>query len=127
MVRRVMGYGDKDVAWFDWWEVQEALGHARAGGIALHYFRYDLRRFGLSANEPACHILSADRAALVAFGSAFDLRAEWLELPRRHRPEVWHFDAFGSLLERLRAAYPLPETIVRAECQASSAGTGAER
>lgn len=104
-----------DIAWFDWWEVQEALAYGRAGGIALHYFRYDLRRFGLGSNEPACHILSADHAALVAFGLAFGLRAEWLEPPRRNRPEVWHFDVFGPLLERLLEAYPAPETIALEE------------
>lgn len=104
-----------DIAWFDWREIQAALAHGRAGGIALHYFRYDLRRFGLTRNEPACHILSADHAALVAFGLAFGLRAEWLEPPRRHRPEVWHFDAFGLVLERLLLAYPPPEAIVLEE------------
>lgn len=125
-----------DVAWFDWWEVQEALAHARAGGIALHYFRYDLRRFGLGRDEPACHILSADHASLVAFGSAFGLRREWLEAPRRHRPEVWHFDAFGPLLERLLEVYPLPAAIGHGEpapasddsaSEADTDSTGAER
>jgi hypothetical protein len=97
--------------WFAWREVQEALAFSRTGGIALHYFRYDLRRFGLGMNDPACHILSADRAALVRFGAAFGLREAWLEPPRRHRPGIWHYDVFGPLLVRLIAAYPLPEGI----------------
>ena len=101
------------IRWFAWREVQEALAHSRSGGIALHYFRYDLRRFGLGRNDPACHIISADRAALVAFGAAFGLREAWLEPPRRHRPDIWHFDVFGPLLLRLFDAHPLPITIAR--------------
>ena len=101
------------IRWFAWREVQEALAHSRNGGIALHYFRYDLRRFGLGRNDPACHIISADRAALVAFGAAFGLREAWLEPPRRHRPDIWHFDVFGPLLLRLFDAYPLPPAISR--------------
>jgi hypothetical protein len=98
--------------WFAWREVQEALAFSRTGGIALHYFRYDLRRFGLGMNDPACHILSADRPTLVVFGAAFGLREAWLEPPRRHRPDIWHYDVFGPLLLRLLAAHPLPEAIV---------------
>lgn len=97
--------------WFAWREVQEALAFSRTGGIALHYFRYDLRRFGLGMNDPACHILSADREALVAFGARFGLREAWLEPPRRHRPGIWHFDVFGPLLGRLIAMYPMPEEV----------------
>src|SRR6185503_18804119 len=60
-----------DVRWFPWRAVQSAYAHGRAGGIALHRFRHDLRRFGLGQAEPACHMLSADRAALVAFAARF--------------------------------------------------------
>lgn len=97
-----------DVRWFAWRAVRDALAHGRAGGIALHRFRHDLRRFGLGADEPACHMLSADRAALVAFGARFGLRAAWLEPPRPRRPDIWHFDVFGPTLRALEAAYPLP-------------------
>jgi hypothetical protein len=76
-------YESFDVRWFAWRAVREALAHGRGGGIALHRFRHDLRRFGLSAAEPACHMLSADRAALVAFASQFGLRAIWIEPPDR--------------------------------------------
>ena len=102
---------DLDVRWFAWREIQEALAHGRAGGIALHHFRYDLRRFGLSLGDPACHILSADRAALVVFAGQFGLPEFLIKPPRSHRPTVWHFDAFGRVLERLQAAYPLPAGI----------------
>lgn len=95
-----------DVRWFDWRAVREALAHARNGGIALHRFRHDLRRFGLGANESACHMLSADRATLVTFGRQFGLRAAWLEPPRPRRPDIWHFDLFGATLRELEAAYP---------------------
>ena len=100
-----------EVRWFAWWEVQPAFVHGRAGGIALHHFRYDLRSFGFGRNDPACHILSADRRALVAFGAWLGLREAWLEPPRRHRPDIWHFDVFGPLLTRLQATYPLPSGI----------------
>lgn len=94
--------------WFAWREVRAALAHGRAGGIALHRFRHDLRRFGLGPREAACHILSSDRAALVAFAGRFGLRERWIEPPRPHRPDIWHFDAFGRALERLESAYPPP-------------------
>lgn len=97
--------------WFAWWEVQEALAFSRTG-IALHYFRYDLRRFGLGMNDPACHILSADRPALVTFGSQFGLREAWMEPPRRNRPGIWHYDVFGPLLVRLMAVYPPSEGVM---------------
>lgn len=97
-----------DVRWFAWRAVQDAYAHGRAGGIALHRFRHDLRRFGLGQAEPACHMLSADRAALVAFGARFGLRPAWIEPPRPRRPDIWHFDVFGSILQDLEAVYPLP-------------------
>ena len=97
-----------DVRWFAWRAVREALAHGRTGGIALHRFRHDLRRFGLGLSEPACHMLSADRAALVAFGGRFGLRPAWIEPPRPRRPDIWHFDLFGAVLRDLEAAYPPP-------------------
>jgi hypothetical protein len=101
-------HADTSPRWFAWWEVQEALAFSRTGGIALHYFRYDLRRFGLGMNDPACHILSIDRPALIAFGAAFGLREAWMEPPRRNRPGIWHYDVFGPLLVRLMTVYPPP-------------------
>jgi hypothetical protein len=95
-----------DVRWFAWRDVRAALAHGRAGGIALHRFRHDLRRFGLGPSDPACHMLSADRAALVAFAAQFGLRAAWIEPPRPRRPDIWHFDVFGEVLEELEEAYP---------------------
>jgi hypothetical protein len=97
-----------DVRWFLWREVQAAFAHGRAGGIALHRFRHDLRRFGLGQSEPACHMLSADRAGLVTFAARFGLRPAWIEPPRPHRPDIWHFDVFGSTLRDLEGAYPPP-------------------
>lgn len=100
-----------DVRWFAWREIREAFAHGRAGGIALHSFHHDLRRFGLGPREPACHIISADRAALVAFAARFGLRAAWIEPPRPHRADLWHFDAFGDVLAHLAAAYPPPRPV----------------
>ena len=105
------GTAGPEVHWFAWWELQDAFAYGRRGGIALHHFHYDLRRFGLGPRDPACHILSADRAALVAFAARFGLREAWIEPPRPHRPDIWHFDAFGSVLDQLVAAYPLPDGI----------------
>ncbi len=96
------------VRWFAWRDVYAAFAHGRAGGIALHRFRHDLRRFGLGADAPACHMLSADRAALVAFAGRFGLRPAWIEPPKPHRPDIWHFDVFGPTLHTLEAAYPPP-------------------
>lgn len=92
--------------WFERDQVAAALRFARSGGIALHRFRWDLRRFGLSADEPACHVLSTDVAALVEFGAALELHPKHLQPPPAYRPDVWHFDAFGPVLERLEAAHP---------------------
>ena len=102
---------ETDVRWFSWREVSPALDHGRAGGIALHYFRWNLRRFGLGSQAPACHVLSADRPLLVAFVAPFGLPEFLIQAPRPHRPDVWHFDAFGHVLERLAEAYPLPQDI----------------
>ncbi len=109
-----MSAGSSRVRWFAWRAVREALAHGRAGGIALHRFRHDLRPFGFGAFEPACHMLSADRTALVEFGARFGLRPAWLEPPRPRRPDIWHFDLFGAALRELEAAYPPPEEVLRA-------------
>jgi hypothetical protein len=102
---------EPDVRWFAWREVQQAFAHGRGGGIALHHFRYDLRRFGLGSNAPACHVISTDRAALIVFVARFGLPERLIQFPRPNRPDIWHFDAFGRVLERLEAAYPPPEGI----------------
>jgi len=97
-----------DVRWFAWQEVQEALAFGRAGGIALHHFHFDLRRFGLGPRDPVCHIISSDPAALVVFAACFGLPERLLKPPRPHRPDIWHFDAFGYALDRLKLTYPPP-------------------
>jgi hypothetical protein len=107
---------EPEVLWFPWWKVQPALAYGRTGGIALHRFLYDLRRFGLGPRDPACHILSADRAALIGFAARFGLRTR-LEPPRPHRPDVWHFDAFGPPLLSLERAYPPPAGIDEEELE----------
>ncbi len=102
---------DPDVRWFAWWEVRPAIAHGRAGGIALHHFRWNLRRFGLGPSDPACHIIGTDPAALSTFAARFGLPERLIQPPRPHRPDIWHFDAFGRVLERLEAAYPRPDGI----------------
>jgi hypothetical protein len=108
-------HGDRfDVRWFGRWELPAAFAHGRAGGIALHRFRWDLRRVGLGRLDPACHMLSADHEASTAFGARFGLLASALEAPRPFRPDIWHFDLYGATLERLTIAYPLPVGIAGA-------------
>jgi hypothetical protein len=97
-----------DVRWFAWREVQAALAHGRTGGIALHHFHWDLRRFGLGPGDPTCHIISADPVALTRFVSRFGLPPRLLKPPRPHRPDIWHYDAFGWALELLKTTYPPP-------------------
>ena len=97
-----------DVRWFGRWELQAAFVHGRAGGIALHHFRWDLRRLGLGRLDPACHMLSVDRDALTAYAARFGLAASSLQAPRPYRPDIWHFDLYGATLERLADAHPPP-------------------
>jgi hypothetical protein len=105
------GAVEVNIRWFAWREVQEALAFGRAGGIALHHFHYDLRRFGLGSHAPCSHIISADRDALVAFGARFGLPERLIKEPRPHRPDIWHFDAFGWVLDLLQEDYPLPDGV----------------
>jgi hypothetical protein len=100
-----------EVEWFRWREVQEALAYARTGAIALHYFHYDLRRFGLRIDSPCCHVLSADPDRLTAFVARFGLPPLLIKPPKPHRPDVWHFDAFGWVLDNLMFSYPPPFSI----------------
>ena len=97
-----------DVRWFGRWELPAAFAFGRAGGIALHHFRWDLRRFGLGRLDPACHMLSAEPRLLVACAARFGLGASSLQPPRPYRPDIWHFDLYGATFERLTTAYPPP-------------------
>jgi hypothetical protein len=96
------------VRWFAWREVYDALAFGCAGGVALHYFHYDLRRFGLGAYDPCCHVLSSDRATLVAFAAELGMPEYLIKRPRPRRPHIWHYDAFGRHLQRLQELYPMP-------------------
>lgn len=102
---------DPPIAWFGWREVAPALQFARDGGFALHYFHFDLRRFGLSRDEPCCHMLGSDRTALIEFAGGFGLPAWALQADRPHRRGVWHFDVFGPALDALRGRYPPPDMV----------------
>ena len=72
------------------------------GGVWLH--RYHLR------GEPMAHLISADRAQLLAIGRALGLHPAWLQYkplkdPRTGtRVEAWHWDLWGSVLQRVVAA-----------------------
>jgi hypothetical protein len=69
------------------------------GGVWLH--RWRLR------GEPMAHLVSADRARLLALGLELGFSAEWLQYkplkdPRTGaRVEAWHWDVLGSRLRVL--------------------------
>lgn len=89
------------VTWREFGRWRHGLVHALDGGLWLH--RFELR------GEPWAHLVSADREALLAAGSALGLEAEWLQhRPVKHpetgeRVEAWHWDLKGRHLERALA------------------------
>jgi hypothetical protein len=105
------GSGAYGVAWFSRRQVQPAFAHARAGGIALHVFRWDLTRFGLGTADPVCHVIGVDPAQLEAFSRRLGIEQVKLTSPRPYRPDIWHFDAFGRVLIALCELYPPPPEI----------------
>ncbi|HET7295980.1 MAG TPA: hypothetical protein VFI66_02495 [Gemmatimonadales bacterium] len=58
------------------------------------------------------HLVSADKERLLGLGHGLDLRAEWLQYkplkdPRTGvRVPAWHWDVWGSRLERLQGPVP---------------------
>ena len=71
------------------------------------------RHFGAGGRLAVSTAFRGDRlvAGLPLFVRArFGLRTR-IQPPRRHRPEVWHFDAFGPPLLSLERAYPPPPGI----------------
>lgn len=93
------------MSWREFSRWREGLRWAFAGGLWLH--RFTLR------GEPWAHLISADRAALLAAGARLGLRAERLQYrPLKHpdtgeRHPAWHWDLTGWHLERaLRLAAP---------------------
>jgi hypothetical protein len=72
------------------------------GGVWLHRHRF--------RDEPMAHVVSADKERLLAWGSRWGLRAEWLQYkplrdPRSgERVPAWHWDLRGSHLERLASS-----------------------
>lgn len=69
------------------------------GGVWLH--RWRLR------GEPMAHLVSANKARLLALGQELGFSAEWLQYkplkdPRTGaRVEAWHWDVLGSRLRVL--------------------------
>lgn len=90
--------GEGHIRTFERREIAEALAWARAGGVALHFFRWSHPRFGTGEY---CHILCADRERLIAFGARFGYVPALLQPPRRGRG-VWHYDAYGWRTVALR-------------------------
>ena len=75
---------------------REGLAHALDGGLWLHRFTLDGR--------PMAHLVSADRAVLLAWGEARRLDPRWIQYkplrdPRTdERVPAWHWDLAGELL-----------------------------
>jgi hypothetical protein len=91
---------------FSPYEVHDALTYALTGNIALHFFRYDLRRLGLGKDDPACHILSNGPSTLADFMHDLGIPPRPLHPPRPNRPAIWHADAFGWVLGVILRLYP---------------------
>src|SRR5438034_258491 len=81
---------------------REGMCFALDGGVWLH--RHRLR------GEPMVHLVSADKERLLALGRRLDLHQAWLQYkplkdPRTGiRVPAWHWDVWGSRLERLEPA-----------------------
>src|SRR5881628_1082381 len=81
---------------------REGMCFALDGGVWLH--RHRLR------GEPMVHLVSADKERLLALGRRLDLHEAWLQYkplkdPRTGiRVPAWHWDVWGSRLERLEPA-----------------------
>jgi hypothetical protein len=69
------------------------------GGVWLHRHRIN--------DEPMVHLVSADKARLLALGRDLELRPGWLQYkplkdPRTGmRVPAWHWDVWGDRLARL--------------------------
>jgi hypothetical protein len=91
-------------AWREFGLWRDGVRHALDGGLWLHQFT--LR------GEPWAHLVSADRAELLAAGRVLDLPAQWLQYrpltdPRLgRRVDAWHWDLRH---DRLRRALALAE------------------
>lgn len=88
--------------WREYGLWREGLVHALDGGLWLH-------RFTLSG-QPWAHLVSSDRAALLAAGRRLGMSARWLQYrplrdPRTwDRVDAWHWDLRA---DRLRLALEL--------------------
>jgi hypothetical protein len=73
----------------------EGFIHALDGGLWLH-------RWHLPDGRPMAHLVSSDKAALLAWGAAHGMEAKWIQYhplkdPRTGtRVEAWHWDLVGK-------------------------------
>ena len=73
----------------------EGFIHAIDGGLWMHHWR-------LPDGRPMAHLVSSDKARLLAWGAANGMSPEWLQ----HKPikdprtgarvQAWHWDLLGS-------------------------------
>jgi len=86
------------ITWREFGLWRHGVMHALDGGLWLH--RFALR------GEPWAHLVSADRAALLAAGRLLDMPPAWLQFrplrdPRsRRRVDAWHWDLRRDRLTR---------------------------
>jgi hypothetical protein len=91
------------VTWREFPRLREGLQCALDGGLWLH-------RFSLNG-IPMAHLISADRDALLTWGSAAGIDARWLQYkplrdPRTGaRTPAWHWDLWGERLPPRRTEF----------------------
>jgi len=82
------------VSWREFARRRDGLLHALDGGLWLHRWRLDGR--------PMAHLVSRDKAALLAWGAERGLDLRWIQYkplkdPRTgERTPMWHWDLVGE-------------------------------
>ena len=80
--------------WREFPRRRDGVIHALDGGLWLHRWRLD--------GNPMAHLVSSDRAALLAWGAGHGMDARWIQYkplmdPRTGaRVRAWHWDLIGD-------------------------------
>ena len=96
------------MTWREFVRRRDGLSYALAGGLWLHRFSLD--------GTPMAHLVSSDRAALLAWGRAAGLDPRWLQYkplrdPRTgDRVPAWHWDLWGERVPPRSAEAPASDT-----------------
>jgi hypothetical protein len=88
--------------YFERRRIAEAIAFAEAGGIAVHRnfdaYHGRLSPRGMRMEKPFLHVIGL-RPQLIAWGSRYGLRPEWIQPEKRRR--VAHYDVFGRFAQDL--------------------------